>query len=126
MSEKSVFSKIIDREIPSEIVFENDQVIIIKDINPDAPVHLLGITKKPYQNLDELLNTTGDGKDLLWELFTALARVAKELGLDRTGYRFVANNGPDAHQIVNHLHIHLLGGGPLQLHTNESPDLRTT
>jgi histidine triad (HIT) family protein len=115
MSEKSVFSKIIDRELPAEIVFENDHIIVIKDIQPDAPIHLLGITKKPYTNLDELLQEA-DGRDLLWELYSRLSQIAHDHGIDKTGYRLVTNIGEHAHQIVPHLHVHLLGGEKLQMH----------
>jgi histidine triad (HIT) family protein len=114
MSEKSIFSKIIDREIPADIVFESERIIVIKDINPDAPVHLLGITKKPYQNVHELLKD-GNQADLLWELMSTLAQVAEEQGIAESGYRLITNSGKDAHQIVPHLHVHLVGGARLQM-----------
>jgi histidine triad (HIT) family protein len=117
MSEKTLFTKIIDREIPSEIVFEDDNIIVIKDIHPDAPVHLLGITKKPYANMHELLMS--EDKDLLWELMTRLAKIAEEMGIDTPGYRLLTNTGKDANQIVPHLHVHLMGGG--MLHSANHP-----
>jgi histidine triad (HIT) family protein len=116
MPEKTVFSKIIDRELPADILFENERIILIKDIRPDAPVHILAIPKQPYPNVDALLADTANGKELLWELTTALRTLAHSLGIGESGYRIVTNNGPDAHQVVPHLHIHLLGGEPLRMH----------
>lgn len=117
MSEKTIFSRIIDREVPADIVFENDRIIVIKDIKADAPVHLLGITKHPYKNIRELLES-GD-KELLWELMSTLGKMAEEQGIAESGFRLVSNNGPDANQVVPHLHIHLLGGEPLHIHTRD-------
>jgi len=114
MSEKTVFTRIIDRELPAEILFENEHIIVIKDIHPDAPIHWLGITKHPYTSLDALLSD-GDNRDLLWELLNTLANLAHEHGLKERGYRIVSNIGLDAHQIVPHMHIHLLGGERLQM-----------
>lgn len=108
----TVFSKIIDRELPSDIVFESENIIIIKNIQPHAPVHLLGITKKPFNSLHELLLDTNN-RDLLWELFSSLASQAEKLGLDASGYRLATNIGKDAGQSVPHLHVHLLGGAEL-------------
>lgn len=110
----TTFTKIINRELPANIIFENDSIIIIQDIHPDAKIHLLGITKEPYANIHALL-TDGDQRDLLWELMSSLATVAKERGIAESGYRLVINTGPDAHQIVPHLHVHLLGGETLQM-----------
>lgn len=112
MSEKTVFQKIIDRELPSSVVFENEEVIIIKSIQPKAPIHLLGISKKPFKEMHELLQSE-DNKELLWEIFSQLATIAKELGLDKTGYKLTTNIGKDGGQSIPHLHIHLLGGTSL-------------
>lgn len=115
MSEPTLFTKIINREIPSEIVFENERIIVIKDIKPAAPVHLLGITKQPFQSLDALIQAGEKHKDLLWELMTVLSNLAHELGLTKEGkgYKLVANCGPEAGQTVFHLHVHLVGGRQL-------------
>jgi histidine triad (HIT) family protein len=112
MPEKSIFSRIINREIPADIVFENDQLIVIKDIKDDYPIHLLGITKRPYRSIDELL---GDetAHDLLWELYKTLARLAAEAGIAERGYRLTTNVGKEGGQVVPHLHVHLLGGTQL-------------
>jgi histidine triad (HIT) family protein len=112
---KTVFAKIIDRELPADILFENERIIVIKDIHPDAPIHLLGITKHPYTSIHDLLLSNDDGSDLLWELMHTLAEIAVEQGIAESGYRFVTNVGPDAHQVVPHLHVHLLGGEKLQM-----------
>lgn len=113
MSNASVFTKIINRELPADIVFENERLIVIKDIHPDAPVHLLGITKQPFESMHQLMQ--GDNQALLWELFQVLTRIAEEHGIAESGYRLVTNVGDDAHQVVKHLHVHLLGGEKLQM-----------
>ena len=111
-TEPSVFTRIINREIPSEILFESENVIVIKTITPHAPVHVMAIPKKPYRDLTELL-VAGE-KDLLWELFEAILEVARNSGIAETGYKVSMNTGENAGQSVFHLHIHLLGGKRLQ------------
>lgn len=111
--EKDVFAQIIDRELPADIVFENERIIVIKNIHPKAPVHLLGITKEPYANLHELLQS-GNHQELLWELFHTLSDLAIQLGIAETGYKLSANNGPDAGQTIFHLHVHLVGGTQME------------
>ena len=108
-TEPTVFSKIINREIPATFLYESDRVIVIENIHPAAPVHILGITKQPFFNLDELLQDA-DNKETLWELFAALRTVAADKGITESGYKLVSNCGPDANQAVPHLHVHLLGG----------------
>jgi len=108
----TIFEKIIKREIPADIVFEDDEIIAFKDIKPAAPVHLLLVPKKVIKDLQSL-----EKEDLhLMGKITALAQqLAKELGLD-DGYRLLVNNGKNAGQEVFHLHFHLLGGkrlGPI-------------
>ena len=110
--EKSVFTRIIERELPAEILFETDEIIVIKSIQPLAPVHLLGITKHPYLSMHALLDDDNRER-VLWHLGKGLHFVAEKLGLDKTGYRLVTNIGINAGQEVPHLHIHLLGGAPL-------------
>lgn len=110
--ETTVFSKIINRELPADIVFENENIIVIKSNNPQAPVHLLGITKKPFISLHHLLQSE-ENIPLLWELFHALAKIAVDLGIDKSGYKLVSNCGREAGQTVFHLHVHLLGGKKL-------------
>jgi len=118
MNEPTIFTKIINREIPSEIVFENERIIVIKTIQPQAPVHLLGITKEPFSSIRELLADEGN-KDLLWELYSRLNIIAEEQGIAETGFRLSTNIGKDGGQTIPHFHVHLTGGAPLGLHTEK-------
>ena len=106
----SLFAKIIAREIPADIVHETDDVIAIRDINPKAPTHILVIPKRPIARINEA--SPGDAK-LLGTVLLAAAEIARKLGLDRSGYRLVINNGKDGGESVPHLHVHLLGGRSL-------------
>jgi diadenosine tetraphosphate (Ap4A) HIT family hydrolase len=107
----NVFAKILRGEIPCNTVYEDDYALAFHDIRPLAPVHVLVIPKGPYVTLDDL--TTQATPDFVGGFFKAVAEVARRLGVSETGYRFLANNGADAHQEVMHLHIHLFGGRPL-------------
>jgi histidine triad (HIT) family protein len=109
MSE-TIFSKIIRREIPADIVFENDQVLAFRDINPQAPVHVLFIPKRAIATLNDA-NT--DDAMLLGQLLLAAAEYAKREGFAENGYRTVFNCNRDAGQTVFHIHLHLLAGRPL-------------
>jgi len=104
------FCKIANKEMPSEIVYEDDEVVAFKDIKPVAPVHLLIITKKHIPSVDHL--ESGD-KELIGSLFLVAQKIAREQGVAETGYRLVFNVGPDAGQTVDHLHLHLIGGHKL-------------
>ena len=106
----TIFGKIIRREIPADIVYEDDQVLAFRDVTPQAPVHILIVPKRPIQNL---LDAEPADTLLLGKLLLAAAHVARTLGLDETGFRVVVNAGPDGGQSVDHLHLHLLGGRPL-------------
>ena len=103
--QKTLFEKIIDREIPADIVFEDDLCLAFRDINPQAPVHILVIPKKP---IPSLADATEDDRVLLGHLLLVLKNVALQEGLDN-GFRTVLNTGPDGGQDVYHLHFHLLG-----------------
>jgi len=103
--EKTIFAKIIDREIPAEILYEDDLALAFKDINPQAPVHVLIIPKKP---LVSLADAGDEDQQLLGHLLLVLKKLAAELGLSN-GYRTVLNTGDDGGQEVPHLHFHLLG-----------------
>jgi histidine triad (HIT) family protein len=107
---KTLFQKIIDREIPAKIAHEDDHCIAIHDINPQAPVHVLVIPK-------QLIARIGEAKPAdaatLGQLLLAAAGVARKLGLAESGYRLVINNGRDGGETVPHLHVHLLGKRPL-------------
>ena len=104
---KTLFEKIIAREIPATIVYEDDQVIAFRDIKPQAPTHVLIVPKKPIPRIAE---AKAEDQPILGHLLLKAAEVAKQLGLDRSGYRLVFNNGPDAGEAVPHLHCHILGG----------------
>lgn len=109
---ETVFAKIIRKEIPADIVFENDSVIAFKDINPQAPVHVLIIPK--ITEIESARDLKLDShSELLGELFNAANVVAKKMGVFESGFRLVLNSGADSGQEVAHLHIHLLGGRKL-------------
>ena len=106
---KTLFEKIIDREIPADIIFEDELSIVIKDISPQAPTHLLIIPKKVIPNLSD---STAEDQSILGHLMLVAGQIADQLGLDET-FRLVVNNGAKAGQSVFHLHLHLLSGRPL-------------
>ncbi|MBI5883868.1 MAG: histidine triad nucleotide-binding protein [Elusimicrobia bacterium] len=101
-----LFCKIVSRQIPAQIVFEDDLAVVFKDINPQAPTHVLIIPKK---HLSSLADSADDDAGLLGHLQLVARRIAKEHGLTK-GFRVVTNNGQGAGQSVDHLHYHLLGG----------------
>ncbi len=104
---RTLFEKIIAREIPADIVYEDDLVLAFRDIKPQAPVHVLIVPKKPIPRLAE---ATAEDHRLLGHCLLKAAAVAAHLGLKETGYRLVINNGPDGGESVPHLHCHILGG----------------
>ncbi|NQT29623.1 MAG: histidine triad nucleotide-binding protein [Candidatus Saganbacteria bacterium] len=103
-----IFCKIIKKEIPASIVFEDDKVLAFNDTNPQAPVHILVIPKQHVATVNDL-----DAMNVVRDLFAVMNRIAKEKGIDKTGYRIVVNHGKHAGQAVDHLHFHLLGGRKL-------------
>jgi histidine triad (HIT) family protein len=103
---KTIFKRIIDREIPADIVYEDEHCLAFRDIKPEAPTHVLVIPKQEIANLDAL--TDADAA-LLSHLWSVIPKLARQLGL-ASGYRVVINNGPDGGQTVDHLHFHILGG----------------
>ncbi len=106
----SIFIKIINREIPASIVFENDEVIAFNDINPKAPVHILIVPKRPIPTI----NDAGEGDAvLLGKLVLVAKQIAKDKGIAESGYRLVFNCNADGGQEVFHIHLHLLGGKKL-------------
>jgi histidine triad (HIT) family protein len=107
---KTLFEKIIAREIPASIVYEDDRVLAFKDINPGAPTHVLIVPKKPIPRIAE---AQAADQQVLGHLLLKAAEIAKQLGLTQGGYRLVINNGPDAGESVPHLHLHILGGRQL-------------
>lgn len=107
---QTLFEKIIAREIPAQVVYEDDRVFAFRDIQPQAPVHVLIIPKKPIPRIAAAAEAD---KDLLGHLLLQARSIAEKLGLSETGYRLVINNGPDGGESVPHLHCHLLGGRAL-------------
>jgi len=110
MPTETIFSKIIRREIPSDLVYQDEQVTAFRDINPQAPVHILII---PQRVIPRIGQARDNDATLLGKLLLAARDIAKREGLDESGYRLVINHGPNAGESVPHLHIHLLGGRPL-------------
>jgi len=106
----TLFEKIVAREIPAEILYEDDLVLAFRDIKPQAPRHALIIPKKPIPRLDE---ARAEDHAVLGHLLLKAAEVARRLGIDRTGYRIVINNGLEGGESVPHLHLHILGGRPM-------------
>jgi histidine triad (HIT) family protein len=109
----TIFSKIIAKEIPSEIVYQDEQVTAFKDIRPAAPVHILIV---PNVEIPTINDVQAEQEQVLGHLFTVAKQIAKEQGIAESGYRLIVNCGDDGGQEVYHLHMHLVGGrnlGPL-------------
>ena len=104
----TIFSKIINKEIPADIVYESDNVLAFKDIKPQAPVHILIIPKIEIPRVTDIKSK--EHSDLLGEMFDVANKLAKDLGIAKNGFRLVLNCGNDGGQEVYHIHMHLLGG----------------
>lgn len=104
----NVFARILRGEIPAKKVYEDEWALAFHDIHPQAPVHVLVIPKGAYVSMVDFTANASEAE--IAGFFRAVGRVASELGLDASGYRFLANCGPDAHQEVPHLHVHIFGG----------------
>ena len=111
MAENTFFSKIIQREIPADIVFQDERVTAFRDINPQAPTHVLVIPKGTYESMDDFSKNGTEAE--ITGFFRAVGKVARDLGAVEAGYRFLANNGADAHQEVPHFHVHIFAGRDL-------------
>jgi histidine triad (HIT) family protein len=107
---ETIFSKIIRREIPADIVFEDDEVLAFRDISPKAPTHVLIIPKTPIATTNDI---AAEQEQLVGHMVTTAARIARDLGIAESGYRLVFNCNEDGGQEVFHIHLHLLGGRPL-------------
>lgn len=105
-----VFCKIANKEIPAEIIYEEEKMIAFKDVKPVAPVHLLIIPKKHIPSVNHL---EGEDRELIGELFLVAQKLAQKYGINKSGYRLIFNVGRDAGQTVDHLHLHLIGGKKL-------------
>ena len=104
--EDCLFCKIANKEIPSEIVYEDDDVIAFEDIDPQAPVHIIVI---PKEHFDNVLNVPA-GSEIISKIFVVINKLALRYGLAQNGFRIVNNMGEDGGQSVNHLHFHLMAG----------------
>jgi histidine triad (HIT) family protein len=110
MAEETIFSKIIRREIPADIVYQDDLVTAFRDINPQAPTHILIV---PNHLIPTVNDATQADEAALGRLFTVAARIAQQEGIAEDGYRLLVNCNQHGGQVVFHLHVHLLGGRPL-------------
>ncbi len=108
--EDCVFCKIINREIPSTIVYEDEKVIAFNDVNPAAPIHILVVPKK---HIETLLDVTSEDNELISYIYQVINKIAKEQGFDKQGFRVIVNCGKDSGQEVMHIHFHVLGGKKL-------------
>ncbi len=106
----TIFDKIINKEIPADIIYETDDILAFKDINPVAPVHILIIPKYNIKNVNDVSN---DDCKVLAELFLSAKKISKKIGIDKNGYRLIVNCNEDGGQTVYHLHMHLIGGRKL-------------
>ena len=105
-----VFCKIVNREIPAKVVYEDDKVMAFHDINPQAPIHILVIPKEHIPTVNDLEEKH---RELIGHIFTVIKEIAKEMGIAESGYRVLVNCNRDGGQEIYHLHFHLLGGAPL-------------
>lgn len=112
MAEKTLFTRIIDGEIPGSFVYQDEHVVAIRDINPAAPVHVLVIPRKPIPSLAQLEE---EDLEVAGRILLAVRKIAEQEGLSR-GYRVVVNTGEEGGQTVPHLHFHILGGRQLSGH----------
>lgn len=106
----TIFTKIINKEIPANIVYEDDEVLAFRDISPQAPEHILVIPKKEIPTVNDIEEADAA---LVGKLFLTAKKIAKDLGFDEKGYRLVMNCNEDGGQTVNHIHMHILAGRQL-------------
>jgi histidine triad (HIT) family protein len=105
-----IFCKIANKEIPSQAVFENENILAFRDLNPQAPVHILVIPKKHISSLNEI---NSDNSSIVAEIFQAINQIVEQENIKESGYRVISNCGDDGCQSVQHLHFHILGGKKL-------------
>lgn len=110
MAEETIFSKIIRRELPADIVFQDERVTAFRDIDPKAPTHVLIV---PNRLIPSVTDVTAEDEGVLGHMFVVAAEVARQEGIADGGYRLIVNCGRDGYQEVFHLHMHLLGGRPM-------------
>lgn len=112
MAEETIFTKIINGTIPSTLLYHDDLVSAFADINPKAEHHVLIVPNKPIPGVSDVV---AEDEAALGRLFTVAAKLARDFGVDKSGYRLIVNVGPDGGQEVPHLHMHFLAGGKLGL-----------
>jgi histidine triad (HIT) family protein len=110
VGQDTIFDKIIRKEIPASIVYEDGVALAFRDINPQAPTHVLVV---PKHKIDRFANLGKQSSEIAGQFFQTVAKIASELGLDKNGYRIVINNGHDGQQTVEYLHAHIIGGRPM-------------
>jgi histidine triad (HIT) family protein len=111
MEEKSIFEMILDKEIESEIIYEDDEIFAINDINPVAPVHILVVPKKRINTINDL---SEEDQNLVGKIVLVAKHLAKKNNISQSGYRLLWNTNKDAMQTVFHIHLHLIGGEKLK------------
>ena len=111
MEEKSIFEMILDKEIESEILYEDDEIFAINDINPVAPVHILVVPKKRINTINDL---SEEDQNLVGKIVLVAKNLAKKNNINQSGYRLLWNTNKDAMQTVFHIHLHLIGGEKLK------------
>ena len=109
--EECIFCKIIKKEIPSTIIYEDDKVIAFNDVNPVAPIHILVVPKK---HIETLLDVTDEDNELISYIYQVISKIAKQKGFANNGFRVIVNCGKDSGQEVMHIHFHVLGGKKLE------------
>lgn len=108
---ENIFAKILRGEIPCDKVYEDDAALAFRDINPQAPTHVLVIPKGSYVSMDDFSDNASEAE--IAGFFRAVGKIARDQGAVEAGYRFLANNGKDAHQEVSHFHVHIFAGRDL-------------
>lgn len=111
MTEETLFTKIRDREIPSDILYEDDEIFAFRDINPQAPTHVLVVPKEVIPTVNDL---DGEHAGLIGRMFLVAQRIAREDGIAESGYRLVMNTNADGGQTVFHIHLHVIGGRTME------------
>lgn len=105
-----IFCKIANKDIPSQVIFENENILAFKDLSPQAPVHILVIPKKHIASINEI---NSENSSIVAEIFQVINQIAKQENIKESGYRVISNCGEDGCQSVHHLHFHILGGKKL-------------
>ncbi len=109
--DNNIFARILRGEVPCNKVYEDDHALAFHDIHPQAPVHVLVIPKGPYVSMDDF--SAKAPPEMIGGFFKAIGTIARQLGVDHSGYRLIVNTGRDGHQEVMHLHVHIFAGRPL-------------